>query len=209
VRVDDLDEALGRLIVQLGDRGREVRELVDAGIDLETDRCLGPAAGPDRLLGLGPFLADDRAELAGCRGADEVAAALDRWLGDRAVSLDGFWDRLAALAGSRRVIVYGLGANGRALARLAPAADHGVTGRLCGHDDAVVERPATLRPAPRTWSPRDCLVLVTPNERGAIAARLARLGFVEGRDWLTIRQVAAAGTPSGCTSARSAPGCDR
>ena len=200
VPVDDLDRELTELLDGLGADGQSVRRLVEAGVDLESEAYLGATTGPDRVLGIGPFTLERSHRRFD--GADAAAAAIDGVLRAEAVPLERLWREIDVVAGDRDVILYGLGGNGRALARLTPTGDAASRHRILAHDDAPSEPPAgvEMAPAPEHWSPRRHLVVITPDDHAAIARRLDRLGFVDGRDRVALRPaaVAAAGSPSGC-----------
>lgn len=199
VPVDDLDEGLREVLGQLGRDGERASRLIEAGVELETDEFIGVERGCAAMLGIGPFMVGDEAVTRRFDGVDEVAEALDDVLWADATPLGELWSSISAIAGAREIILYGLGANGRALARIGrEAGERRPT--ILGHDDAVGALPPGVgaAPPPARWSPERQVVLVTPDAHDAIATRLEAAGFVARRDWFTPKQVVEAGTPSGC-----------
>ncbi len=190
--LDVADEA-ARLADALRGEPANVRRAVEAfAVErwrLETERFLRPCAGPEELLGPGPFAipAADPAR-ANLPDAAAAAAAIDACAGS--CSLAGFWPALADLAGERDIVIYGLGRIGRCLWRaVGPPPDH-LAARVTLHDDGAGDIPpggrwgqgqtqGVLRPG-RTF------VLVTPARAAALGRAMDGRGMRRGADWITL-----------------------
>ncbi|MHC4948388.1 MAG: glycosyltransferase family A protein [Planctomycetota bacterium] len=185
----ELDRALAGPLRDVAD---DVRAFVAARRVVEHEGFLSRRGEPAAVLGTGPFHAeggDPRG--AGFASIDAFAAGLDGWLADHARRLDDLWDVLAARAGPRRrVVLYGLGANGRALLRLPPPPGHPLAGRLAACDDGADTTPAAaVRLDPADLDPCAHFVLVTPWRAPGLAARLDAAGFRPGADRCDLRSL--------------------
>jgi glycosyltransferase involved in cell wall biosynthesis len=96
----------------------------------------------------------------------------------------------------RRVVLYGMGSNGRAWLERLRAAGWAERWALAGADDAAdqgsFDRLALERDDPRGWRgwPDSTVVLVTPDEFEPLRRRLAAAGGHEGTDFLVLARPA-------------------
>jgi len=167
-----------------------VGSFVAAARVIESESYLRPDPVSDRVLGLGPFTAAAvDAETMGAATIDDVAAAMPRWLGEHATGLSDVWDALAERAGVRRLVLYGLGANGRALLRCVPR-EHAVRDRLVVCDDAADDSGSWRRTSSSKLDPRRDFVVVTPASSSTLCDRLDAAGFRGDEDMTTLAELA-------------------
>jgi hypothetical protein len=174
----------------LAEHADAVRAFVADGRVIESGSYLDPDPVCTRVLDLGPFTADEiDAGALGATSIDEVAAALPRWLAEHATSLADAWDVLDGRAGARRVVLYGLGANGSALLRSVPP-DHAVRRRLAVCDDAADDPGPWPRAASADLDARRDYVVLTPASCAALRDRLVAAGFRPADDLATLAELA-------------------
>jgi hypothetical protein len=192
------------------------RAFIDQRRVIETEQFLLPPPDPGSVFGLGPFIAPggDAREL-GCDSIDAFAAVVDQRLARSARTIVSIWQSLAAIAGRRDVVVFGLGHFGRTICRVppegccsAPGGGPGARAHLV-YDDGADQTPAGWQRIARfaDLDARRHAVLVTPLRFDAIARRLEARGFRRGHDWMPLKDLTTAGSlePEGTAPVKPLP----
>ena len=180
-----------------------IRAFAEQGPVIESEGFLARRADAPSVLGVGAVVPPRLPRVEAGAPIEQVAVGIERMLRDRAVRLDDVWAAIAAGAGSRDVVLYGAGANGRALARLCPPS---LADRLHVTDDRPVDGdPGGPVLVPAALDPRRHLVVVTPDAAAPIVTRLSSRGFIPGRDVRALRSEAPATQPAREESLSRAP----
>ncbi|MDY7109212.1 MAG: glycosyltransferase [Planctomycetota bacterium] len=174
----------------LADDRAAIEAFARGNVEIESETFLAGTVGSESGLAAEPFILND-IDLEGTKpaGAHEVAADLDRLRQAGALGLSAFWKAVFERAASRRVILYGLGRNGRALLRASRDLRPEIA---CCDDHAQLDDALGV---PKTdcaeLDPAAHYVCVTMNDAAPVAGSLATRGFARGRDWSTMREISA------------------
>jgi hypothetical protein len=165
-----------------------VRRFLRQRPEIESEAFLERLCAREPNLGLGPFIMNEMSvDDEQASGSDGIAVCLDHWLRSRSTRLDDFWNELCKRAGSRWIVFYGMGRNGKALLR----GSSGMASRVTCCDDyaAAADHASARCICSRDLEPAAHYVCVTADEGERMRVRLSRSGFVEQEDWSTMREI--------------------